>query len=106
VVSLVGRWLDVLGPRAFFQTLEGCCAAALFDSRVLMAHWRRPLSDADRFHSDVGAWDAVSDPELRAFTAAAFQAPVPVVLGGHTLIYGGLWLLADRVLRRLYPGSS
>lgn len=103
VVSLVGRCIDQLGPEAFFRLLEGCCDAALFDSRVIMAHWRRPLSDADRFHSDVGDAAAISDPRLRAFTEAAFTASSPVVLGGHTLVYGGLWLLADRVLRRTRP---
>jgi hypothetical protein len=101
VVSLIGRCLDALGPARFFGLLDGLCHAALFDTRVVMAHWRRPFSDADRFHSDIGAWDRVSDEALRRFTAEAFAAPVPVVLGGHSLVYGGLWLLAERALVRL-----
>ena len=100
VVSFIGRLCDALGPQAFFTLLQGCGDAALFDTRVLMAHWRQPLSEADRFHADIGAAAAVTDPALRAFTDAAWASPAPVVSGGHTLVYGGLWLLADRVLRR------
>jgi len=103
VVSFVGRLCDALGPDAFFAHLQGCADAVVFDTRVLMAHWRQPLSEADRFHADIGAADEVADARLAAFTAAAWAAPVPVVTGGHTLVYGGLWLLADRILRRLQP---
>jgi CTP:molybdopterin cytidylyltransferase MocA len=103
VVSFLGRLCDAVGPGPFFAALAGCADAALFDTRVLMAHWRQPLSDADRYHSDVGAAEAISDPTLAAFTAAAWSAEPPVVLGGHTLVYGGLWLLADRAIRRLHP---
>jgi len=103
VVSFLGRLCDSLGPEAFFTLLRGCGDAALFDTRVLMAHWRQPLSDADRFHADIGAAEAVTDVRLRAFAAAAWASAVPVVTGGHTLVYGGLWLLADRVLRRQQP---
>jgi hypothetical protein len=100
VVSFLGRLHDAVGPEAFFALLEGCADAVLFDTRVFMAHWKQPLSDADRFHSDLGMAEAIADPRLAAFTAAAWSCPVPVVLGGHTLVYGGLWLLAERAMRR------
>ncbi len=103
VVSFMGRCLDALGPEAFFALLAECCDGVLFDSRVLMAHWRRPLSDADRFQSDIGAFTQIGDERLRAFTAQAFASPLPLLLGGHSLVYGGLWLLADRALRRIRP---
>lgn len=106
VVSLMGRLLDEVGAETFFRLLDGCAGAALIDSRVLMAHWRVPLSDADRFYSDIGQADQVTEPRLAAFTAAAWGASTPTLLGGHTLVYGGLWLLADRVIRRQYPAIS
>lgn len=103
VVSLIGFLLDDVGPDRFFTHLSRCADAALMDTRVLLAHWKKPYSDADRFAADIGRTDWLSNPELAAFTQAAWDAAIPVVLGGHTLIYGGLWLLADRVLRRLTP---
>lgn len=106
VVSFMGRLLDAAGPEPFFHLLSGCADAALFDTRVLLAHWRHAFSDADRFYSDIGRAEAIGEPRLAAFTAAAREAAVPIVLGGHTLVYGGLWLLADRVLRRLQPHAT
>ncbi len=106
VVSVIGRLADAVGPEAFFSALAGCADAVLFDSRVLMAHWRSPLSDAERYHSDIGEAAAVADPRLAAFTRAAWAAEPTVVLGGHTLVYGGLWLLADRAIRRIHPAPS
>ena len=100
VVSLIGRLCDTVGPAMFFDLLRGCADGVLFDSRVLMAHWQQPLSEADRFHSDIGAASAITDPRLAAFTEAAWASETPVVLGGHTLVYGGLWLLAERAIRR------
>ena len=77
--------------------------AAVIDSRVLMAHRFGPGETAwpaaeDRFASDLLLWPAVADPWLRAFTASA-AAPAtsaPILLGGHTLVNGGLRLLAQR----------
>ena len=42
--------------------------------------------------------DAITDPWLRALTVSAASAPVdhPIILGGHTLVNGGLRLLAQR----------
>ena len=73
--------------------------AAVVDSRVLLAHrlgadeatW--PVAE-ERFASDLLLPDLVVDPWLRALTAAAADAPIPVVLGGHTLVGPGLRLLA------------
>ena len=106
VVSFMGRLLDAAGPGPFFHLLTGCADAVLFDTRVLLAHWRHGFSDADRFYSDIGRAGAIGEPRLAAFTAAAWDAAVPTVLGGHALVYGGLWLLADRVLRRMQPHAT
>ena len=38
------------------------------------------------------------DAEVREFTRAARQCPVPVVLGGHNVVSGGVMLLAARAL--------
>ncbi len=75
--------------------------AALVDSRVLLAHrlgaderaWPRP---EDRFASDLLLHEAIADPWLRDLTRAAAEAPIPVLLGGHTLVGPGARLAVGR----------
>ncbi len=69
--------------------------AAFIDTRVLLAHFRIEAARADRFLSDLGRWQEVSEPFLRDLTRAALQAPIPVLLGGHSLMSGGLMALNE-----------
>ena len=94
--SLLGALLDARGPGALGAILAELGDAAIVDSRVLLAHrhggqtgWP---SAEDRFASDLLLADDVRDPWLRDLTAAAREAPIPVVLGGHTLVGPGLRL--------------
>lgn len=96
VRSLLALLLREVGPARFFAHLAALGDAALLDSRPLFAHLLPELSAADRFASDLLRPDLVADPMAREFTAAARDAPLPVVLGGHALVTGGLWLLAQR----------
>jgi hypothetical protein len=74
--------------------------AAVVDTRVLLAHrlsaedarWPAP---ADRLASDLLRPAEITDPWLRDLTAAAASAPIPILLGGHTLVGPGLPLLSD-----------
>jgi hypothetical protein len=52
----------------------------------------------DRFASDLLLPSVIADPWLRALTSSAAAAPSdhPILLGGHTLVNGGLRLLAQR----------
>lgn len=98
VVSLIGHFLNEVGPRRFFEYLAGMCGAVFFDSRVVFAHLRGRVSEWDRFHSDLGQFEAISDPFVRDFTREARTCGVPVVLGGHSVVSGGLWLIAESLL--------
>ncbi len=95
VRSLLGEMIQLQGPRAFFDTLAGMTEAAIIDSRPLMAAQGRWPSAADRFASDLYLVDQISDPWLRDFTAAAAGAAIPVLLGGHSVVAGGLYALAE-----------
>ncbi|MCR3923111.1 MAG: hypothetical protein NUK65_11465 [Firmicutes bacterium] len=90
VVSLLGFWLDEIGPERFFSFLAQTATAALIDTRVLFAHRKTVLSDADRFYSDLGAYEKIEDPFVKEFTRAAQDCDIPVVLGGHSLVTGGV----------------
>jgi hypothetical protein len=93
--SVLGLLLDREGAGALGGILAELGDAAVIDSRVLLAHHLGPDEDGwplpeDRFASDLLLPDRIADPWLRAMTSAARDAPIPVVLGGHTLIGPGL----------------
>lgn len=95
--STLGLLLDRDGPGALGTLLAELGDAAVIDSRVLLAHrfgadergW--PAAE-DRYASDLLLPDRIDDPWLKALTRAALDAPIPIVLGGHSLVGPGLRL--------------
>lgn len=109
--SLLGYYLDAVGLERFFHELATMGQAIFLDNRVLFAHRRLWPSDADRFYSDLRRPADVSDPFVRALTEAAMAVPVPVIMGGHSLVSGGMYALVEAawarghdVLRHVVPG--
>ncbi|MGI5838059.1 MAG: hypothetical protein ACOX8W_00125 [bacterium] len=98
VRSLLGDYLREVSPSAFFRRMAGYCSAAFIDTRVVFAAIAGNVSEWDRFNSDLGRYWLIKNDFVRTFTEAAVRAPLPVILGGHTAVAGGLWVLAD-VLR-------
>ena len=99
--SALGLLLDRDGPASLGAHLARLGDAAIVDSRVLLAHRLGPDPRAwppaeDRSASDLLLAERVGDPWLRALTAAAADAPIPVLLGGHTLVGPGLRLAVGR----------
>ena len=99
--SVLGLLLDRDGPAELGRLLARLGDAAVVDTRVLLAHrlgtdeeaWPPP---EDRFASDLLLPERIGDAWLRSLTAAAAAAPIPVLLGGHTLVGPGLRLLVER----------
>jgi hypothetical protein len=98
--SSLGLVLDRDGPDALGARLEELGDAAIIDSRVLLAHrfgadergWPPP---GDRFASDLLLHERIADEWLRRLTRSAAEAPIPVALGGHSLVGPGLRLALD-----------
>ena len=97
VRSLLADHLRAVGLETFFETLAELANGVMLDDRVILCSLGRWPSALDRFNSDLYRWEEVEDPFLRDFTRAAAQASVPVVLGGHTVVAGGLMALAETV---------
>jgi len=99
--SVLGALLERDGPAALGGILTEVGEAALVDTRVLLAH-RLGVDEAgwptaeDRFASDLLLHERIGDPWLRDLTRSAADAPIPVVLGGHTLVGPGLRLAIGR----------
>jgi hypothetical protein len=95
--SVLGILLERDGPGALGSIVARLADAAVLDTRVLLAHRlgadeRRWPSAADRFASDLLLHEPIADPWLRELTASAAAAPIPILIGGHTLVGPGLRL--------------
>lgn len=97
--SLLAFHLREVGCARFFAELAELADAACIDTRPLFAHLGVRASRGDRFWSDLRCPERIGDPFLREFTAAAREAPLPVLLGGHSLLSGGLMLLNEAAWR-------
>ena len=99
--SVLGALLDRDGPASLGDHLAKLGEAAIVDTRVLLAH-RFGADDAgwpvaeDRSASDLLLAERVADPWLRALTASAAGAAIPIMVGGHTLVGPGLPLALGR----------
>jgi hypothetical protein len=99
--SVLGALLDRDGPGSLGEELARLGDAAIIDTRVLLAHrfgadeagW--PAAE-DRFASDLLLPSRIADSWLRELTASATAAPIPILLGGHTLVGPGLRLALRR----------
>jgi hypothetical protein len=98
--SLLGFHLQAVGTKRFFDELAQMGHAAFIDTRPLFAHMGLKPSRPDRFLSDAMRPDGIEDVWVREFTAAACQAPIPVVLGGSSLVASGVQLLSEAAWRR------
>lgn len=95
VRSFLADFIAYAGIDSFFAELSSLAEAALMDTRVLMAARGCWPSPADRFNADLLRWREVEDPFLREFARAAAQAPIPILMGGQSLVNGGLMALVE-----------
>jgi hypothetical protein len=98
--TVLGYLYEQDGPERFFRRMAELGQGLILDSRVLFAHLGLRPGAADRFASDVFDVDAITEPRLRAFTEAAAAAPIPVLLGGHSVVSGALFCLAEVAWQR------
>lgn len=97
--SVLGFLLEEVGVERFFGRMAELGDALVLDTRVIEAHLGITPSREDRFQSDLLAWERIADPELRRLTKGAAEAPMAVLLGGHSLVAGGLMAVNDAAWR-------
>jgi hypothetical protein len=103
--SVLGLLLDRDGPEQLGRHAAELGDGAIIDTRVLLAHRlgpddRRWPSPEDRYASDLLLAERVEDPWLAALTAAARDATIPILLGGHALVGPGVRLVLGTGRRR------
>lgn len=104
--SILGYILEESGVEGFFSKLAAMGDAAFLDTRVLFNHIGKSFITADRFYSDMLEPDEIADPWLREFTVGAREAAIPVVLGGHSLVSGGMLALIDAAWEEFGDNSN
>ncbi|MGD1993584.1 MAG: hypothetical protein PVI59_10350 [Anaerolineae bacterium] len=98
VRSLLNDYLEQVGAERFFSRLASLADAVLFDSRVILGARGLWPSAQDRFNADLLRWERVQEPFLRSFSRAAAGAGIPILMGGQSVVAGGLMGLIE-VLR-------
>lgn len=93
--SVLGFLLEEVGIQRFFERIALLGDALVLDTRVIEAHLGLEPAREDRFQSDLLNDAAIEDDFLRRFTEGAANAPIPVLLGGHSLVAGGLMAIND-----------
>jgi hypothetical protein len=88
-------YLSLIGIEHFFEELGQLANGVILDNRVMVAARQVWPSTSDRFNSDLYRWEEVEDPFMRSLTQAAAEAPIPVVMGGHSVVGGGLLALTE-----------
>jgi hypothetical protein len=108
---LLTATLQEMGIAPFFERLARSTDAAIIDTRPLLAAGGPLPQAADRFESDLLHPERIADPLWKGFTRAAIASKIPILLGGHSLVNGGLYLLAKTcwkdhdLRRRLHPDT-
>lgn len=100
VRSLVADYIDRVGVHGFFDRLKSMADAVLFDNRVVLAARGIWPNAGERFSADLLRWWEVTEPFLWALARAAAEAEIPVLMGGQSLVSGGLLALIDIQQRR------
>ena len=101
VQSLLGMHMQEVGVSQFFtEVVPKLGQAAFIDDRVLWAGCGIWPPARDRFLSDLFRPDEIADPFVRRFTEAAMACPIPLVLGGHSLVSGGMYVLVEAAWER------
>jgi hypothetical protein len=98
--SLLAFHIQAVGVKRFFAELAEMANGAFIDTRAIFAHMGLHPGRADRFLSDALRPAEIADPWVREFTAAALEAPIPVALGGQSLVTSGLQILAEAAWKR------
>ncbi len=95
--SLLGLFTALAGIGGLIDALQTTSDATFLDTRILFAHMGLKLARHERFASDALMLSQMAGGWARDLTEAVLAANIPVVLGGHSLIAGGLWALSERV---------
>ena len=96
--SLLAELYGSVGIQSFVKTLCGMSDSTIWDTRPFYSHLGWQLSRSDRFWADLGRWSAIGHDLLSELLREL--EPHPVLIGGHSLVAGGLLAGIDQAWSR------
>ncbi len=88
------------GGGRFTPLLDSLADAVIWDTRPFWSQLGWNLSRGDRFAADLGSWADIQSAPLRELTRALSGAAAPILIGGHSLVSGGLLAAIDAAWAR------
>jgi len=95
VFSFVADHIERIGEEEFIAQLAKVSDVVFWDTRVYLAHHQSWPSEEDRFAADLGRYELIKDDRLRRLTCAAELASIPIIVGGHNAVSGGLYAMLE-----------
>ena len=96
--SILAYLIRAYGPQEVFcKLLPQFCSAAFVDLIPIIEHMNIACSRNDRFLADLLQHDAIDNEELREIIVAINQSPIPIAIGGHSLVSSSLEILNQLV---------
>lgn len=102
--SLLGELYEWAGQDGFLLALDGLGDGTIWDTRPFLSHLGWDVSRCDRFWADLGRWDEISDERLRGLVSMLEDSAV--MMGGHSLVSGGMLAGIDAAWTRLELGRE
>ncbi len=106
IPALCGHLLRDLGPEGLIARLTDQGTGLFLDTRVLFDYLGQWPSRPERFSSDLLEPEEIKTTYLRKLTEAARESDKPVVLGGHSIVSGALYLLSKEAWNLSAPKST
>jgi hypothetical protein len=101
----LGSLFDKLAPEEFVKFFTDNGTGFFLDTRVLFDYLGNWPSRRDRFSSDLLDFESIEVDYLKRLTRVAREFPKPVVLGGHSMVSGSLYLLSEAAWQMTEPKS-
>lgn len=89
----------------FFRLFENICDGGIFDTRVIFSLFAGKYEQEEAYLSDMLMWEKINNPFIKSFTKKVSESRVPIILGGHSVVNGGLMALSILVGGKKYDSS-
>lgn len=89
----------------FFKLFENICNGGIFDTRAIFSLFAGEYAQEDVYLSDMKIWQKIKNPFIKSFTKRVSESQVPVILGGHSIVNGGLMALSNLVRGKKHDSS-